>query len=111
MSGRNNDNSNNAVFNLRPFFEKDKLNGESFTNWERMLRLILKSEGREDIIDTPLPVLPKNPTNAQRQRHKEILDRVVPITCLMIAAMEPSLQARFENMDAYNIMQDLMALF
>ena len=111
MSGRNNDNSNNAVFNLRPFFEKDRLNGENFTNWERMLRLILKSEGREDVFDTPLPVLPENPTNAQRQRHKEILDRAVPITCLMIAAMEPSLQARFENMDAYNIMQKLRALF
>ena len=77
MSSRNNDNSNNAGFNLRRFFEKDRLNGENFTNWERMLRLILKSEGREDVIDTPLPVLPENPTNAQRQRHKEILDRVV----------------------------------
>ena len=110
MSGRTNDNSN-TVFNLRPFFEKDRLNGENFTNWERMLRLILKSEGREDVIDTPLPILPENPTNAQRQRHKEVLDRVVPITCLMIAAMEPSLQARFENMDAYSIMQELRALF
>ena len=89
MSGRNNDNSNNVVFNLRPFFEKDRLNGENFTNWERMLWLILKSEGREDVIYTPLPVLPENPTNAQRQRHKEILDRAVPITCFMIAAMEP----------------------
>lgn len=102
---------NNAVFNLRPFFEKDRLNGENFTNWERMLRLILKSEGREDVIDNPIPTLPENATNPQRQRHRETLERAVPIACLMIAAMEPSLQSRFENMDAYSIMQELKALF
>src|SRR6187397_1688504 len=110
MGSRNNNDNN--VYNLRPFLEKDRLTGENFSNWERMLRLVLKSEGKEDIIDTPLPgPLPENPTAAEIKKHKVAHDRVIPITCLMIATMEPSLQKRFEDQDAYSIMQELKALF
>ena len=95
MGSRNNDNN---IYNLRPFLEKDRLTGENFSTWERMLRLVLKSEGREDVIDTPLPgPLPENPTTAEVKRHKEAHDRAVPITFLMIATMEPSFQKHFED--------------
>ncbi|XP_021715745.1 uncharacterized protein LOC110683660 isoform X2 [Chenopodium quinoa] len=109
--GSRNHNENN-VYNLPPFLEKDRLTGDNFSNWERMLRPVLKYEGREDVIDTPLPrPLPENPTVAEIKKHKEAHDRAIPITCLMIATMEPSLQKRFEDQDAYLIMQELKALF
>ena len=53
----NNNNNNNSGFNSRPFLEKDRLNGGNFLNLERTLRLIMRFEGREDVLDTPLPIV------------------------------------------------------
>uniref|UniRef100_A0A803LJ15 Uncharacterized protein n=1 Tax=Chenopodium quinoa TaxID=63459 RepID=A0A803LJ15_CHEQI len=98
--GNRNHNDNN-IYNLRPFLEKDRLTGENFSTWERLLRLVMKSEGREDVINTPfLGPLSETSTVAEVKKHKEAHDRAVPITFLMIATMEPSLQKRFEDQDA-----------
>ncbi|XP_057251985.1 uncharacterized protein LOC130591979 [Beta vulgaris subsp. vulgaris] len=106
-----NNNNNNSGFNIRPFLEKDRLNGENFLNWERTLRLVLRFEGREDVLDTPLPVITDESTDAEKRRAKQASDKSIPITCLMVAAMEPNLQKRFETKDAYTIMQELRAMF
>ena len=40
---------------LRSILEKDKLNGTNFLNWYRNLRIILKQERKEYILDQPIP--------------------------------------------------------
>ena len=110
-NNNSNNNNNNYVFNIFPFLEKDRLNGENFINWERTLRLVLRSEGREDVLETPLHVVTDESTKADKHRAKQTNDRSVPINCLMIAAMEPDLQKRSETKDAYTIMQDSRAMF
>ncbi|XP_021726819.1 uncharacterized protein LOC110693944 [Chenopodium quinoa] len=90
-------NNNNSFFSIRPFLEKDRLNGENFINWERTLRLLLKSEGREDVLENPLPVVTDESSDADKHRAKQAYDRSTPITCLMVVAMEPELQRRMEN--------------
>jgi hypothetical protein len=42
-------------FSLGMILEKDKLNGTNYTNWIRNLRIILKAEKKEEVLDTPLP--------------------------------------------------------
>ena len=46
-------NDNPAIINLRSIIEKNKLNGNNFLDWERNLRIVLRSEGRENVLDTP----------------------------------------------------------
>ena len=104
-------NINNSIFSVRPFLEKDRLNGENFITWERTLRLLLKSEGKEDVLENPLPVVTNESSDADKRRAKQANDRSTPITCFMVAAMEPDLQRRFETKDAYTIMQELKAMF
>jgi hypothetical protein len=45
-------------FSLRTILEKDKLNGTNYTDWIRNLRIILKAEKKEEVLDTPLPEEP-----------------------------------------------------
>ena len=48
----------NQPFTLRSILEKDKLNGTNYADWIRNLRIVLRAEKKEDILDTPLPVEP-----------------------------------------------------
>ena len=104
-------NNNNSIFSVRPFLEKDRLNGENFITWERTLSLLLKSEGKEDVLENPLPVVTNESSDADKRRAKQANDRSSPIICFMVAAMELDLQRRFETKDAYTIMQELKAMF
>jgi len=47
----------NQTFTLRSILEKDKLNGTNYVDWIRNLRIVLKAEKKEEILDTPLPGL------------------------------------------------------
>jgi hypothetical protein len=40
---------------LRTILEKDKLNGTNYTDCICNLRIILKAEKKEEVLDTPLP--------------------------------------------------------
>ena len=40
---------------LRSILEKDKLNGTNFLDWYRNLRIVLKQERKEYILDQPEP--------------------------------------------------------
>ena len=49
-----------SSFALRSILEKDKLSGTNFTNWYRNLRIVLKQEKREHVLDTPIPDEPED---------------------------------------------------
>ena len=40
---------------LRSILEKDKLNGTNFLDWYRNLRIVLKQERKEHVLDQPVP--------------------------------------------------------
>lgn len=42
---------------LRLILEKNKSNDTNFLDWERNLRIILRFEGQEDVLENPIPVL------------------------------------------------------
>lgn len=46
------------TMSLRSILEKDKLNGTNFLDWYRNLRIVLKQERKEYILDQPIPEEP-----------------------------------------------------
>ena len=46
------------TMSLRSILEKDKLNGTNFLDWYRNLRIVLRQERKEYILDQPIPEEP-----------------------------------------------------
>lgn len=103
--------NDNLKFSLRSIVEKNKLNGTNFLDWERNLRIILRSEGREDVLATPVPTVTNTSSDEEKATATRVKSEALPVTCLMLAAMEPDLQKRFEHSDAYSIITELKTLF
>ena len=51
-------------FALKSILEKDKLNGTNFTTWYRNLRIVLKHDKKEQVLENPLPEEPADNANA-----------------------------------------------
>ena len=51
----NNNHNNNSTMSLRSVLEKDKLTRTNFLDWYRNLRIILKQERKEHVLDQPVP--------------------------------------------------------
>ena len=46
------------TLSLRSLLEKEKLNGTNFLDWFRNLRIVLKQERKEYVIEEPVPIEP-----------------------------------------------------
>ena len=101
------------TFTLRSILEKDKLNGTNYTDWIRNLRIVLRAEKKEDVLDTPLPEDPgENATAAAKTAYKKAMDANLEVSCLMLACMEPELQMQFEtNHEVYDMIVALKDMF
>ncbi|XP_066311188.1 uncharacterized protein [Miscanthus floridulus] len=99
----------NQPFTLCSILEKDKLNGTNYADWIRNLRIVLRAEKKEEILDTPLPDEPAdNAPAAEKNAYKKACDANLEVSCLMLACMEPDLQLQFDNNHAAHDM--IMAL-
>ncbi|CAD6253421.1 unnamed protein product [Miscanthus lutarioriparius] len=103
----------NQLFTLRSIIEKDKLNGTNYADWIRNLRIVLRTEKKEDILDSPLPDEPAdNAPAAEKTAYKKACDADLEVSCLMLACMEPDLQMQFDNNHAaYNMIVALNDMF
>ena len=82
----------NQPFTLRSILEKDKLNGTNYADWIRNLRIVLRAEKKEEILDTPLPEeLTDNAPAVEKNAYKRACDADLEVSCLMLACMEPDL--------------------
>jgi hypothetical protein len=85
-------------FTLRSILKKDKLNGTNYTDWIRNLRIVLRAEKIEDVLDTPLPEEPAdNATAAIKNAYKKACNNNLEVSCLMLACMEAEVQMQFET--------------
>ena len=102
------------TFNLSTFLEKDKLktDGTNFTAWFRNLRILLVPYKLTYVIEAELPA---KPADSASQDEKNVwqskADDFSLIQSGMLYAMEPELQKRFEKMNAFEIIEDLKAVF
>ena len=85
--------NNTQSFSLRSVLEKDKLNGTNYADWIRNLRIILRAEKKEDVLDTPLLEVPADdaPTE-ENTTYRKACDNNLEVSCLMLACMEPNIQ-------------------
>ena len=104
---------NNQQFSLRSVLEKDKLNGTNYTDWIRNLRIALRAEKKEDVLDTPLPEDPaEDAPAAERAAYRRASDANLEVSCLMLACMEPELQMQFKtNHEAHDMIVVLQDMF
>ena len=93
------------TFSLRSVFEKEKLNGNNYTDWIHNLRIVLRAEKKEEVLDTPLLEEPaENAPAAERAAYRRACDANLKVSCLMLASMEPELQTQFDtNLEAHDM--------
>ncbi|XP_072147479.1 uncharacterized protein [Setaria viridis] len=105
--------SSASNFNLRSILDREKLNGTNFVDWNRNLRIVLRQEKKEYVLDTPYPEEPKNvahTTSAYRAYVKRT-DDAVDVQCLMLACMKSELQKQFESTILYDMIVGLHGMF
>ena len=99
-------------FALRSILEKEKLTGTNYSDWIRNLRIVLRADKKESVLDTPLPDEPLDTdTAAIRTAYKRACDESLEVSCLMLACMEPDLQKQFDGQEAYDMNVALKDMF
>ena len=100
------------TMSLWSILEKDKLNGTNFLDWYRNLRIVLKKERKEYILDQPIPEEPAaNAPRAQKDAYSKHCNDSVDVTCLMLGCMESELQKQLMEMEAYTMIGHLKEMF
>ncbi|KAK8593575.1 hypothetical protein V6N12_045652 [Hibiscus sabdariffa] len=102
----------NNTISLRSLLEKEKLNGINFLDWFRNLRIVLKQERKEYVIEEPVPDEPAaNAPRADKDKFQKHMDDMVDVGCLMLATLDSELQKQHENMVAYDMIQNLKEIY
>ena len=77
------------TMSLRSILEKDKFNRTNFLDWYRNLRIVLRQEMKEYILDQFIPEEPAaNAPRAQKDAYNKHLNDSVDVTYLMLGCME-----------------------
>lgn len=104
--------SSNNSFSIRSLLEKEKLNGLNFLDWERSLRIVLRQERKEYVLDTAFPeALVAGATAAARNAYNAHKEASLDVTCVMLATMDSSLQKQFDKVEAYVMLEQLKDMF
>ncbi|KAK8585384.1 hypothetical protein V6N13_076258 [Hibiscus sabdariffa] len=102
----------NNTISLRSLLEKEKLNGIIFLDWFRNLRIVLKQERKEYVIEEDVPIDPgANASRVDKDKYKKHMDDMLDVGCLMLATMTPELQKQHEDMVAYEMIQNLKDIY
>ncbi|KAL4379185.1 hypothetical protein GQ457_02G025820 [Hibiscus cannabinus] len=102
----------NNTISLRSLLEKEKLNGINFLDWFRNLKIVLKQERKEYVIEEAIPKDPgANAPRADKDKFKKHIDDMLDVGCLKLATMTPELQKQHEDMVAYDMIQNLKEIY
>ena len=103
-------NQTHSNSSLRPLLDKDKLNGVNFLDWDRNLRIVLKHERKEYVLDNAIPEEPAASTpRATRDAFQKHLSDSIDVACIMLGCMEGDLQKQFMELsdNPYLIMNQI----
>ncbi|KAL4296324.1 hypothetical protein GQ457_12G015100 [Hibiscus cannabinus] len=102
----------NNTISLRSLLEKEKLNGINFLDLFRNLRIVLKQERKEYVIEEYLPNDPGvNAPKADKYKFKKHMDDMLDVGCLILATMIPELQKQHDDMVANEMIQNLKEIY
>ena len=78
----------------------------------RNLRIVLRQEKREYVLEQPYPDdLPDNATAADRRAYEKHCNESLDVSCLMLATMSPDLQKQYEHADAHTMIEGCVGCF
>ncbi|KAJ0622827.1 hypothetical protein HanIR_Chr01g0025041 [Helianthus annuus] len=87
------------------------LNNTNFLEWHHNLRIVLKMEEKLYILDGPVPTEPESNSTTARKALEKHNEDAAEVAYLMKATMSPELQKNMEDMDAYDMIQQLKGMF
>lgn len=96
---------------LLSILSKDKLTGPNYLDWIRALRIALRYEDKEYLLDEDLPILDDDTSPEAVTEYNKRFAESTKVACLMLASMSPELQKSFENMGAFELNEQLREMF
>ena len=102
----------NNQFPLASVLEQNKLDGTNFVDWYRNLKIVLKQQKKDHILEQPLPEPPaETATRAEKNEYDKLVDLSNEVSCLMLVSMTPDLQRRMEDWTPCDMIQELKNLY
>ncbi|XP_072146328.1 uncharacterized protein [Setaria viridis] len=97
---------------MQSVLEKEMLNGANFTDWYHNLRIVLRQEKTEYVVEQPYPDdHPANANAAARKAYQKHYDDALNVSYLMLATMSPNLQKKYEHVDSHTMIEGLRGMF
>ncbi|KAI3712325.1 hypothetical protein L1987_70876 [Smallanthus sonchifolius] len=109
MSTENN-NTNNS-FTLKSILENERLDNTNFLSWQCNMRIVLKMAKKLYVLDAPVPEAPDGNTAAARKAWEKQRDDATEVACLILACMSRELQKSMEDLDAFDMIEQLKGMF
>ena len=101
-----------SALSLRSILDAHKLTGPNFADWLRNLRIVLRVEKLEYVLDSPMPAEPaEDAHNDEHVVYRKWIDDANVAQCIMLASMNIELQKQHEHMDAHTILTHLQELY
>ncbi|GJV31263.1 hypothetical protein Tco_1391663 [Tanacetum coccineum] len=96
--------------------EKQKLTGPNFIDWYRQLRLVLSTEDKEYYLEHPIPAAPVAQPGEQippedLAAHAAWVKGQKEVAVLMLLTMDLDIQRNLAHLGAYDMLQELKAMF
>ncbi|KAD5962114.1 hypothetical protein E3N88_13587 [Mikania micrantha] len=111
-TSNSNNNSSHSNYALRSILDKEKLNGSNFIDWHRNLRIVLKADKKQYVLEKAIPdEPPANATQAVKKAWEKHVDDSAEVSCLMLATMIPELQKNLEDLAAFDMITQLKEMF
>src|SRR3954470_22669746 len=88
--------ANSSSLSLKTMLDKVKLNGTNYLDWDRNLRIVLKFERKEYVLDQAIPEEPaNNVTRAVKDAYQKHFSDSIDVACIMLGCIESDLQDQF----------------
>ncbi|KAL8155353.1 hypothetical protein AgCh_000657 [Apium graveolens] len=101
-----------SALSLTSILDAHKLTGPNYADWLRNLRIVLRIEKLEYVIDSPKPTEPASDAhNDEHVVYRKWIDDASVTQCIMLASMNIELQKQHEHMDAHTILMHLQELY